>query len=68
MVDMREETVAGLERKIKKTGTKFGWFGVSFVLAGIILTIIGASGAEVILAIGVLVAIQGVVIEYIFKS
>jgi purine-cytosine permease-like protein len=65
---MREETVAELERKIKKTGTQFGWFGVSFVLAGVILTILEASGAEVILAIGVLVAIQGVVIEYIFKS
>lgn len=65
---MREETVTELKRKIKRTGTQFGWFGVSLAFAGVILIVIGASSAGFILAIGALVAIQGVVIEYIFKS
>ncbi len=65
---MAEEAVTRLERKFKKIGTQFRWFGIAFFLVGVMLAIIEASGGVVILAIGLLAAIQGAIIEYYFSS
>ena len=56
-----------MENKFKKIGVQFRWFGIAVFLSGIFMALLEASGGVIIIALGVIVAVQGAIIEYVFN-
>ena len=62
-----ESTVEKLERKIRTVGNQTRWWGTIVFLAGVLLAIIEASGGVVAIALGVVLALEGAIIQYAFR-
>lgn len=60
--------IVNLERKIRTVGTQTRWWGVVVFIVGIIMAIFEASGGIVITILGVVVALQGAIIQYAFRK
>lgn len=61
-------SIENLERKIGTVGTQIRWWGTIVFLVGIVMAIIEASGGVVITALGIVVALQGAIVQYAFKK
>ena len=62
-----DKGIENLERKIRTVGNQTRWWGTIVVIVGIIMAIFGISGGIVITALGLVVALQGAIIQYAFK-
>jgi len=67
MEQEREEDIDRLERKIQSVGTQTGRLGLVVFLVGLFMALIEASGGTIILALGLMIAVQGAIIQYVFK-
>ena len=67
MEQEREEDIDRLERKIQSVGTQTGRLGLVVFLVGLFMALIEASGGTIILALGLVIAVQGAIIQYVFK-
>jgi hypothetical protein len=56
-----------VEQKLKRLGSYFRWLGIVVFLAGVLLTLFEVSGGIVVITLGILSALQGSIIEFIFK-
>ena len=63
-----DKGIANLERKIRAVGNQTRWWGTVVFIAGVILAIFEVSGGIVIAALGLVVAIQGAIIQYAFRK
>ena len=59
--------IKNLEEKILKVGNHIRWWGTIVFVIGVILAIFEVSGGVVITALGIIVALQGAIIQYVFK-
>ena len=57
-----------LERKFRSVGIQFRWWGIVVFIAGVILTIMELSGGIIIVALGIVVALQGAIIQHVFRQ
>jgi len=62
-----ENDITKLERKIRIVGNQTRWWGTLVFIAGVIMAIFGVSGGVVITILGIVVALQGAIIQYAFK-
>ena len=62
-----DKGIANLERKIRTVGNQTRWWGTIVFIVGGIMAIVGTSGGFVITALGIVVALQGAIIQYAFR-
>jgi len=67
MKQEHEDDIDRLERKIRSLGTQTGRLGLVVFLVGVIMAIVGASGGITIVALGLILAVQGGIIQYVFR-
>jgi uncharacterized membrane protein YecN with MAPEG domain len=60
--------IKDLERKIRTIGNQTRWWGTIVFLIGVIMAIIEASGGVMIIALGIVVALQGAIIQHAFRK
>jgi len=63
-----DKGIANLERKIRTVGNQTRWWGTVVFIAGAIMAIFGISGSIVITALGIVVALEGAIIQYAFRQ
>jgi len=63
-----ESSIKNLEEKVRKVGNQVRWWGTIVFAIGVILAIFEASGGIVITAIGIIVALQGAIIQHVFQK
>jgi hypothetical protein len=56
-----------MEQKLKRLGSYFRWLGLVVFLAGVLLALFEVSGGITVIALGILAALQGSIIEFIFR-
>ena len=59
--------IKNLEEKVRRVGNQIRWWGTIIFVTGVILAIFEVSGGVVITALGIIVALQGAIIQYVFK-
>ncbi|MGI2335624.1 MAG: hypothetical protein ACRKGH_03145 [Dehalogenimonas sp.] len=57
-----------MEKKLKQVGAQFRVLGIVVFLIGVFLGQFEVSGGVVIIAIGLMSAIQGSILEYVFRE
>ena len=62
-----ESGIKNLEEKVRRVGNQIRWWGIIVFVIGVILAIFEVSGGVVITALGIIVALQGAIIQYTFK-
>jgi hypothetical protein len=62
-----DKGIPNLERKIRTVGNQTRWWGTVVFIAGVIMSIVGVNGGVVITALGIVVALQGAIIQYAFR-
>jgi len=62
-----ESGIKNLEEKVRRVGNQIRWWGTIVFVIGVILAIFEVSGGVVITALGIIVALQGAIIQYTFK-
>ena len=62
-----EESISALEGKLRSVGTQTRWWGIVVFIIGVIMAIFGVNGGIVITALGIVVALQGAIIQYVFR-
>ena len=60
--------IANLERKIRTVGNQTRWWGIVVFIVGVILAITETSGGVVITVLGIVIALQGAIIQYAFRQ
>jgi hypothetical protein len=60
--------IKNLEGKIRTVGNQTRWWGTIVFIVGVVMAIWGVSGGIVITALGVVVALQGAIIQYAFRT
>ena len=63
-----DKGVNNLERKIRTVGNQTRWWGTIVFIVGVVMAIFGVSGGIVITALGIVVALQGAIIQYAFRK
>ena len=63
-----DKGIAKLEEKIRTVGNQTRWWGTVVFIVGIIMAIFGVSGGVVITALGIVVALQGAIVQYAFRQ
>ena len=63
-----ESGIENLERKIRSVGNQIRWWGTVVFLIGVVMAIFEASGGVVITALGIVVALQGAIVQYAFRK
>lgn len=63
-----EDGLTKLEGKFLSVGIQFRWWGIVIFVAGVIMAILELSGGSVIAALGFVVALQGAIIQYVFRQ
>ena len=63
-----ENSIANLERKIRTVGNQTRWWGTIVFVVGVIMAIFEVSGGIIITALGVILALQGAIIQYAFRK
>ena len=63
-----DKAIANLERKIRTVGNQTRWWGTVVLIVGAIMAIFEISGGIVITALGIIVALQGAIIQYAFRQ
>ena len=63
-----DKSIAGLERKIRTVGNQTRWWGIVVFLVGVIMAITETNGGVVITALGIVIALQGAIIQYAFRQ
>lgn len=68
-VDMDTNTeMTNLEHKIGVLGNQTRWWGTFIFIVGLILAITEVNGGIVITALGIIMTLQGAIIQYVFKK
>ena len=62
-----EDRIAALEKKFHSIGTQLRWWGGLVSIAGIVMAILDYNGGNVIIALGLIVTLQGALIRYYFN-
>lgn len=57
-----------MEQKFNSVGRQFRWLGVIVFLIGVFMAMLEAEGGVVIIALGLVTAVQGSIIEYFFRT
>jgi len=65
---INEDGITKLERKFRSVGIQLRWWGVVIFIVGVIMAILEASGGMVITVLGIVMALQGAVVQYIFRQ
>lgn len=68
MEQQHEDDIDSLERKIRSVGTQTRWWGLVVFLAGAISAIADLTVGIIIAALGLVVTIQGAIIQYVFRQ
>ncbi|UCC18038.1 MAG: hypothetical protein JSU58_05660 [Dehalococcoidales bacterium] len=63
-----DTNVTNIERKIGIIGNQTRWWGTLIFIVGLILAITEVNGGIVITALGIVMALQGAIIQYAFKK
>jgi|GEM_PF-1541895 len=63
-----DKAMANLEQKIRTVGNQTRWWGTIVLIIGAIMAIFEVSGGIVITALGIIVALQGAIIQYAFRQ
>jgi membrane-bound ClpP family serine protease len=63
-----EGELTKLEGKFQSVGIQFRWWGIVVFIVGVIMAILEFSGGSVIAALGFVVALQGAIIQYVFRQ
>ena len=63
-----DKGIDNLERKIRTVGNQTRWWGTIVFIIGVFMAIIEASGGVVITALGIVVALQGAIIQHAFRK
>jgi uncharacterized membrane protein len=63
-----EDGIAKLEQKFRSVGIQLRWWGVVVFIVGVIMAITEASGGIVITALGIIMALQGAIVQYVFRQ
>ena len=63
-----DKVMANFERKIRTVGNQTRWWGTVVFIAGVIMAIFEVSSGIVITALGIVVAMQGAIIQYAFRK
>ena len=63
-----DKGINNLERKIRTVGNQTRWWGTVVFIVGVIMAIFEASGGIVITALGIVIALQGAIIQYAFRK
>ena len=63
-----DKAIANLEQKIRTVGNQTRWWGTIVLIIGAIMAIFEVSGGIVITALGIIVALQGAIIQYAFRQ
>ena len=62
-----EEDIDRLERKFRSVGTQTRWWGIAVFIIGVFMAIIEASGGITVAALGLVAAVQGAIMQYVFN-
>jgi len=62
-----DKDFTNLERKIRTVGNQTRWWGTVVLVIGAIMAIFQVTGGIVITALGIVVALQGAIIQYAFR-
>ncbi|MFC1915915.1 hypothetical protein ACFLW4_04395 [Chloroflexota bacterium] len=63
-----DKGINNLEGKIRTVGNQTRWWGTIVFIVGVVMAIFGVSGGIVITALGIVVALQGAIIQYAFRK
>lgn len=63
-----DRSINELEGKIRTVGNQTRWWGTVVFIAGVVLSIFGLSGGIVITALGLVVTLQGAIVQYAFRK
>ena len=63
-----DKAAANLEQKIRTVGNQTRWWGTIELIIGAIMAIFEVNGGIVITALGIIVALQGAIIQYAFRQ
>jgi uncharacterized membrane protein len=63
-----EDGIAKLEGKFRSVGIQLRWWGVVVFIVGVIMAILEANGGIVITALGIVMALQGAIVQYAFRN
>ena len=64
----KDKSIASLEQKIRTVGNQTRWWGTVVLIVGAVMAIFEVSGGIVITAIGIVVALEGAIIQYAFRQ
>ena len=67
MENKPEENIVRLERKIRSIGTQTRWWGIVVFIIGVFMAIIEASSGITIVALGLILSVQGAITQYVFR-
>ena len=59
---------SALERKFRSVGTQVRWWGIVASLSGVLIAILVASGGVVIVALWLIMTLQGAIVQYVFRQ
>jgi uncharacterized membrane protein len=62
-----EDDIDRIERKIRNVGTRTRWWGIVVFIVGVIMVTADQSSGLTIAALGLVVAIQGAIVQYVFR-
>ena len=57
-----------LEQKFRSVGIQFRWWGIVIFVVGVTMVIFELGGGIVIAALGFAVALQGAIVQYVFRQ
>ena len=63
-----DKGIDNLERKIRTVGNQTRWWVTIVFIVGVIMAIVEINGGIVIIALGVVIALQGAIIQYAFRK
>ena len=64
----KDKSMANLEQKIRTVRNQTRWWGTVVSVIGAVMAIFEVSGGIVITAIGIVVALEGAIIQYAFRQ
>lgn len=64
----KDKSTANLEQKIRTVGNQTRWWGTVVLVIGAVMAIFEVSGGIVITAMGIVLALEGAIIQYAFRQ
>ncbi|MFC2004829.1 hypothetical protein ACFLUY_01250 [Chloroflexota bacterium] len=63
-----DKGINNLEGKIRTVGNQTRWWGTIVFIVGVVMAIFEVSGGIVITALGIVIALQGAIIQHAFRK